>query len=328
MNPSSPWTPLHALLHTTLGQKQLLPRAGSILIAVSGGQDSLCLLKLITDLQPKWHWQIAVAHCDHRWVSDAGIASHVRQIAQDWQIPFYLQVAPPMTETEASARRWRYQALAQIATQENFSFVITGHTKSDRAETLLYNLIRGAGADGLAALTWRRQLTPHITLVRPLLEISRKETGQFCQQLHLPVWQDQVNENLKYARNRIRQRLIPLLQEEFNPQVETSLAQTAELLRADVAYLEDRARVLLQGCLTTEGNRFNRLPLQGVSLALQRRVMRQFWHIRIAQAPNFTQIEALCHLITAPQRSRTSSFPGNIFAEVRGDYIIFNPSND
>ena len=162
------WTPLHARVHQTLKDQLILPKEKHLLIAVSGGQDSLGLLKLLVDLQPKWGWKIAIGHCDHGWASDMGIADHVETLAVRWHIPFYLKVAPDMKETEAAARQWRYQALQEICQENGLTEVVTGHTLSDRAETLLYNLIRGAGTTGLGALTWKRPLTTQIHLVRPL----------------------------------------------------------------------------------------------------------------------------------------------------------------
>ncbi len=320
---SSNWTPLHARLHTTLRQRQLLRRGRRLLVAVSGGQDSLCLIKLLLDLQPKWEWKIAIAHCDHCWSSDGGIADHVQQIASHWGIPFYLKTAGQISETEAAARQWRYRALLEIAWEQGFEDIVTGHTKSDRAHTLLYNLIRGAGADGLQALTWQRSLTPKIQLVRPLLNISRAETLQFCQQFQLPIWEDAANRNLKYARNRIRESVIPYLQTHFNPQVETALAQTAELLSAEVEYLEDSAEKLLQQAITPDQRKLNRASLRSVPLALQRRVVRQFLQRTLNKAPNFEQIEAVTHLISAPNRTRTSSLPGGAIAEVQDQWIVF-----
>jgi tRNA(Ile)-lysidine synthase len=325
-------------LHRTLRQRQLLKRHRRILVAVSGGQDSLCLIKLLLDLQSKWDWQVAIAHCDHRWPSDVGIADHVEQIAHSWAIPFYLQTAVQVTQSEGAARQWRYAALTQIAQEHDYQKVVTGHTKGDRAETLLYNLMRGAGADGLQALTWQRSLAPGIQLVRPLLEVSRAETGQFCQNLDLPVWEDAYNQELKYARNRIRQQLVPYLQTHFNPQVEQALAQTAELLQAEVEYLQDAAHQLRQQAMmplsldqlsanSRSGETpvfvLNRLVLRSAPLALQRRVMRQSLQDVLSSAPSFEQIEQLTSLISAPNRSRTSSLPGGAIAEVKGNWIIF-----
>jgi tRNA(Ile)-lysidine synthase len=326
------WTPIHAQLHQTLRQRQLLQQHQQLLVAVSGGQDSLCLTKLLLDLQPKWGWKIAIAHCDHRWPADVGIAAHVQQIAQSWALPFYLQTAPEVKKSEAAARQWRYQALIEIAQAHGYQDVVTGHTKSDRAETVLYNLIRGAGADGFSALTWQRPLATGLQLVRPLLEVTRAQTFQFCQQQHLPIWEDAYNQDLKYARTRIRKELLPYLQTHFNPQVETALAQTAELLRADVEYLEDAAHQLRQQAIASlvgeeqETNcpplRLNRLVLQQAPLALQRRVIRQFLKDVQQAAPSFEQIEEMTALITAPNRSRTSSFPRGATAVVEGNWIV------
>jgi tRNA(Ile)-lysidine synthase len=315
------WTPLHTKLHKTLLQRSLLPPQARILIAVSGGQDSLCLGKLLLDLRSKWHWQLAIAHCDHQWSTDVGIADRVSQVAQSWDLPFYLKLAQSLPETEAAARKWRYQALGEIAQSQEFEYIVTGHTKSDRAETLLYNLIRGAGTDGLAALTWQRSLTPEISLIRPILGVYRRETLAFCAQFDLPIWFDAVNNSDRYARNRIRGELIPYLQKRFNPQVEKSLAQTAEILRADLEYLENTAAQLLQSA--ANGDRLNRLDLQRLPLAIQRRAIRQFLPTIMSRQPNFEQIEAVVNLITAPNKSRTSTLPGGAIAEVLGEWIIF-----
>ncbi|MGP0129622.1 MAG: tRNA lysidine(34) synthetase TilS [cyanobacterium endosymbiont of Rhopalodia musculus] len=317
------WTLLHARLHTTLRERNLLPPRKYILIAVSGGQDSLCLLKLLLDLQSKWTWKIAIAHCDHRWKSDIGIADFVQQLSKKWGIPFYLKTASQLKETEAAARNWRYKALTEIAQENNFPIIVTGHTQSDRAETLLYNLVRGAGNDGLSALTWQRLLTDNITLVRPLLTINRSEIREFCQTYKLPIWEDLANEDLNYARNRIRKELIPYLKINFNPQIETTLARTAEIIKEETEYLESCAQISLEKALNEDKNQLNRLVLQSVPLPLQRRVMRRFLSKISPKNPNFEQIEALTRLINAPRRSRISSLPGNLIAEVQENWIIF-----
>ena len=315
------WTSLHTRLHKVLLQKSLLPSKAKVLIAVSGGQDSLCLGKLLLDLRSKWSWQLAIAHCDHQWATDAGIAQRVGEVALSWKLPLYLKTAEDLKETEAAARAWRYRALVEVAQTHDFTYIVTGHTKSDRAETLLYNLIRGAGADGLAALTWKRALTSEISLVRPILSLYRRETLEFCQQFDLPVWFDAVNQSDRYARNRIRGELIPYLQQRFNPQVENSLAQTAELLRADVDYLETTAQKLLQS--VAQENCLNRLNLRQAPLAIQRRAIRQFLPTVISRQPSFEQIEAVVNLIAAPNKSRTSTLPGGVVAEAAGEWIIF-----
>ena len=340
----SNWTPLHAKLHRTIRSRQLLERNQRILVAVSGGQDSLCLFKLLLDLQPKWGWQLGIAHCDHRWRSDSQAnANYVEQLAKTWSTPFYCHTAAQPLPSEATARQWRYQTLSAIAMANGYSCVVTGHTKSDRAETLLYNLIRGSGTDGLQALTWKRLLGDELMLVRPLLEVTRSETGQFCQNMLIKIWSDSTNQELKYARNRIRQELIPYLQTHFNPQVESTLAQTAELLQAEVEYLEQAAHQLRQQAMSIleqgkqgENEQFtshdsellcslplklNRRVLRSAPLALQRRAMRQILQQILPCNPNFEHIEKLTALITAPNRTQTDPFPGGAIASVDKDWI-------
>lgn len=330
------WTSIHASVHRTIRARALFQKGQSLLVAVSGGQDSLCLMQLLLDLQPKWNWVLAIAHCNHRWRSDSSAnADYIEQLAQRWQVPYFGAVAIAPPTSEATARDWRYEKLAEIAQEQGYSAIVTGHTASDRAETLLYNLIRGSGADGLQALTWQRELNSGLQLVRPLLEITRTQTAQFCETAQLQVWQDSTNQDLRYARNRIRQELLPYLKTHFNPQVEQALSQTAELLRGDINYLETAATALRQQATAPElfcsnqstspeessEYRLNRLVLKPAHPALQRRVIRQWLQQVLPEAPNFDQIEKLTALISAPNRSQTDPFPGGAIATVQGDWI-------
>ncbi len=316
------WTPLHDRLHRTLRERRLLAKGERLLVAVSGGQDSLCLVKLLLDLQPKWNWHLAIGHCDHRWRSDSQQnADFVANLARVWQVTFHLEIAEQVPANEAAARQWRYECFKKIAQSDHYTTIVTGHTASDRAETLLYNLIRGSGADGLQALVWKRSLLPTLNLVRPLLDITRAETAQFCQTLDLQIWEDTTNQDLTYARNRIRQELLPYLQTHFNPQAEQNLAQTAELLTAEVDYLEKIASELRESAISGDRRALNRSTLQSMPLALQRRVIRQFLQQTLTVSPNFEQIEKMTALIHAPNRSRTDPFPGGAIAEVEGDWL-------
>jgi tRNA(Ile)-lysidine synthase len=169
---------------------------------------------------------------------------------------------------------------------------------------------------------WCRQLTPKIRLVRPMLEINRTQTGDFCKEYQLPVWEDAYNHDLKYARNRLRQEIIPRLAADLNPQVESHLAHTAELLRADVEYLELLAREWYQQAIDEQGVKLDRVILQSIPLSLQRRVIRQFLAQSLDKMPNFSQIEATIVLINAPNRTRTSTFSDGLAAEVYGKWIV------
>ncbi len=318
---AAPWGVLQAQVHQQIKERRLLPQGAPVLVAVSGGQDSLCLFRLLLDLQPKWQWRLAVAHCDHGWPGDQGNAAFVQEVADRWQVPWFLATTTDLAETEASARTWRYQALTAIAQEQNFTHVATGHTASDRAETLLYNLVRGSGSDGLQAMTWQRALSPTIQLVRPLLRLTRRETAEFCQHRDIIPWQDPTNSDRRFARSRIRQDVIPYLQAHLNPQVETTLAQTAEVLQAEVAYLEAEAAQLLQQAWEKSTLGLQRSLLAQAPLALQRRALRQFLQQQLATQVNFEQVEKLVKLVHAPNRSQTDPFPGGAIARVEEGYL-------
>lgn len=322
------WTPFHARMHRTIRQHDLLRKNQSILVAVSGGQDSLCLIKLLIDLQPKWNWRLAIAHGDHRWRSDSQAnAAFVEDFSKTQDLPFYLRVANPIPASEAEARNWRYGCFQEIAEKKGFTAIATGHTKSDRAETLLFNLVRGSGTDGLRSLNWSRDLTPTLKLVRPLLEFTRLETAEFCQTHNLKVWEDSTNQDLNYARNRIRHELLPYLKTHFNSQVEAHLSQTIELLSAEVEYLETVASEMCEKASSEEFLGLNRQVLRSLPLAIQRRVVRQFLQRSLDFNPDFGQIEKFVALINAPNRSRSDPFLKGAIAEVDGDWIYLNRSS-
>lgn len=323
------WSSTHAGMHRRLKVRSLLPQGAAVLAAVSGGQDSVCLLKLLVDLQPKWGWSLRAVHCDHQWRADsAANADFVRQLCDTWGIPCYVVTANADYPTEAAARQWRYQVFEEIATQEHCTRVATGHTASDRAETLLYNLLRGSGIDGLQALVWQRPLMANstVSVVRPLLALTRQQTGDFCRQFDLPVWQDSTNQDTRYARNRIRLELLPYLRSHFNPGAETTLAHTAELLAAEVDLLETMATELYEVAVLppatgAEAWKIARSPLKAAPLALQRRVLRRvLQQVTVAQV-SFEHVEKLVALLNAPNGSQSDPFPGGAIAVVEGDWV-------
>ncbi len=333
-----PWTPFHAQVHQTLRDRKLLPSGAKILIAVSGGQDSVCLVQLLLDLQPLWSWDLSIVHCDHRWRSDsADNARHVRSMAKTWELPYHEVVAHLDVSTEATARNWRYESFTAIANTQNHTHIAVGHTATDRAETLIYNLARGSGAEGMQALGWSRLAheNTRIQVIRPLLAVTRTQTGDFCRDRQLPIWHDTTNDDLTYSRNRIRQQIIPLLQDALNPQADRHLAQTAELLTADVLFLQEQAQILYGQVVENSGlgnsglgnyDKLHRHKLSAAPLALQRRVLRLFCKSVLKFNPTFDQIEDLLMLLTAPPRSQSSTFKGGAIGVVMGDYLTWSQS--
>jgi tRNA(Ile)-lysidine synthase len=285
-------------------------------MAVSGGQDSLCLGQLLVNLQNRWQWQLAVGHCDHGWPADQGIADRVRSVAQTWQLPFYCWNAQSLPETEAAARHWRYQALIGMAHTRDYQYVVTGHTQSDVAETLFYNLMRGAGSEGLSSLRSTRVLAGNVQLVRPILNIDRQSTGQFCQQHQLPVWLDAYNDQSRYARNRVRQNIAEL-STQFHPRVTEHFAQTSQILAAESDYLQELALAAYRSALVAPGT-IDRHPLRHLPLALQRRVVKLFVQ---SYGPSFATIEEIVGLLQAPHHSRSSSLRGGSTVAVVYDQL-------
>ena len=305
-------TRVRQLLHT----RNLLPKTSRLLLAVSGGQDSLTLLETILHLNKTdnpWN-SIHIAHCDHHWPLDIGLASHVHSYCTTRSLSFtlldaldgpYAAVTPPLTE--ASAREWRYQALSKCAHHLNCSTVLTAHTQTDLAETLLFNLANGAGADGLAAMSWDRQLAPGIRLVRPLLTISRDETAAVCEERQLPVWVDVYNTDLRFARNRIRKMVMPIIRECVNEKAEEAMARTAYLLKDDVEYLEKQAHKVYESSVRVEEGDgetcvwLDRTILMDTDIAVRRRVVRRVVRDLVIAGMNgakvFDQVESVCRLL-------------------------------
>jgi len=242
---SKPWSPWHQRLHEELlADPDLLPSGSALLIAVSGGQDSMALLGLLRDLQRLHHWNLQIWHGDHGWHQQSKkVASELNTWCQAQQLPFWCDRSEAkQTHNEAAARQWRYQKLRDRAEKlsegkagVDCCHVVTGHTASDRAETLLLNLARGCHLAGLSSMRRRRPLEGERAqekkkhLVRPLLNFSRDETAAICTELRLPIWLDPSNTNPEFSRNRIRQKVLPVL-EALHPGCSQRMAALAERL--------------------------------------------------------------------------------------------------
>jgi len=303
----------------------------------------------LIDLQDKWHWSLGLVHCDHGWRADsADNAAHVVALASAWQMPVCVEIAADsLAKSEAAARQWRYAVFERLARSQGYSHVVTGHTQSDRAETVLYNLIRGTGTDGLGTLPWIRPLnafsgsltdkehlsTPGlpVTLVRPLLGFTRAETAQFCKDQQLPIWEDSSNQDLDFRRNRVRHELMPYLRSHFNSQVERSLAQMAEITAADIDYLTVQTDHIYRQTVTTAADsqswQIDQQALSAVPLSLQRRVIKQLLSQVLPVSPNFAQVEKLIALLSSANRSQSDPYPGGWIAVVRKPFVSLERQN-
>ncbi len=237
-----------------------LPFAGSTIVAaISGGADSVSLLLALNDLKKrkKIGHRIVAAHFNHRLRDGASDADEefVRGLTTDLHIEFAVGKAQieAAGNLEQNARRSRYDFLLTTAKKVNAFAVITGHTMNDQAETVLMNLLRGSGADGLAGMRPIRVLTSetgtdlfpcandqtpqlplapaNIKLVRPFLNWAlRGQTEAYCHDLGIEYRYDTMNEDTAFRRVRIRKILLPLL-EDFNPRIIDTLGNTAKLMQ-------------------------------------------------------------------------------------------------
>jgi tRNA(Ile)-lysidine synthase len=266
--PTASWSGDHHRLHRLLQrQPELLPAGASLLLAVSGGQDSMALLGLLLDLRGRHGWQLSLWHGNHRWRPESGQQAHqLAAWAAGRGLPLWLehwQRPAGQGPTEAAARQWRYGRLAQRAGQLGSSRVLTGHTATDRAETLLLNLARGSHRRGLASLRLRRQLQDGVELVRPLLEFDRRDTARICRTLELPVWTDSSNADGRFSRNRLRLEVGPVLNA-LHPGADRRIARTAEQLAEAEAATAELLQLALEPLLTTA-------PPEAVAAGLDRR---------------------------------------------------------
>lgn len=253
-------------------QKLIQPSDARVLVAVSGGQDSLCLLHAVR----KTRKDFTVIYCDHCWPTDIGIDLHIKSICADWDIPCIIVTADSnLAQTENAARVWRYQALTQVAVEEGFNYILTGHTQTDKAESVLFNISRGSDMKGLSAIRESRELCKGIYLVRPMLKVSRQQTGDYCQAMTLPVWEDVLNSSDLYTRNRIRLKVMPLLKSAVNNKVEDHLAQVSSALAEAEDYMDYQAQKVYRRIV--ESVNVLRVPYLTIQhIAIQKRVVKLF----------------------------------------------------
>jgi tRNA(Ile)-lysidine synthase len=226
--------------------------AGGVVVAVSGGPDSVALLRALRDARGAG--PLVGAHLNHQLrgaESDADEA-FVRDLCAGLSLDCRCQRLDVRAAADAEganlegvARRLRYEWLARVAGEAGAGWVATGHTADDQAETVLHRLLRGTGLKGLRGTAPRRDLAPGVALVRPLLAATRAEVMAYLGAAGQSYRQDSTNLDTALTRNRIRHRLLPLLAAEYNPEIVARLGRLAEQAEEVYAAAEEQARALL-----------------------------------------------------------------------------------
>ena len=268
--------------HRFITQHRMIQPKETVLVGVSGGADSLALLYTLHTLRYQLDCQLHIAHLDHSFREDsAKDAVYVAAQADRLGIPISsdkIDVPQLMRDqklsAEAAARRARYRFYECVSEQIGGTKIALGHHRGDQAETVLMNLLRGAGPSGLKGILPVRAEK----FIRPLLTFSRQEIEAFIAQLGLQPRRDATNYHLNHLRNRVRLELIPTLERVYNSNIQNALNQTAELLQVESDYLEALAHDAFQACrresYTPDTVVLDRCLFQAHHLALRRRILR------------------------------------------------------
>jgi tRNA(Ile)-lysidine synthase len=315
------------------------PAPADLVVAVSGGADSVALLRALAEIAPG---RLVVAHLNHglRGTASDEDEAFVGRLVDGLRGATSLRLtvrlgrrdvaaAAAGDNLEAVARRVRYEWLAEVARAEGIGHVATGHTADDQAETVLFRLLRGTGLAGLAGIAHRRPLSPGVELLRPLLRVTRADVLAYLRAVGQDYREDASNADPRFTRNRIRQELLPLLAERYNPRVRDVLCRLAEQ-----AAEAGRAVTSAAECLIRASERpragdllvFDRAALAAAPRPRLRSFWRRVWEREgwPRREMGFAEWDRLADLCRG--RPAALDLPGSVRARVRGRVIQVGPA--
>ena len=297
---------------------------GPVLVACSGGADSLALLAATVFEARREPWTVVGVTVDHGLQdgSDeraAGVVAQMAALGVDETVSVRVDVRAAGRGVEAAAREARYAVLTEVAQRTGTRVVLLGHTLDDQAETVLLGLTRGSGGRSLAGMREAFEV-----FRRPLLGIRRAQTEQACAAEGITFWEDPHNSDPRFTRSRVRHRVMPVLEQELGPGVTEALARTAEALQEDMSALDDlagTARAELGG-----GDGLPVLRLAQLAPAIRRRILRAA-AVDAGAIPGElfrTHVLAVDDLVLGP-RGREVQLPGHVTAyrDPGGDVLRF-----
>ena len=268
-------------LQNAIRKHHLFFKGCHVLVAVSGGADSVALLCALHELARGLGIRLTAAHLNHRIRGLAADrdARFVRQLACRLKLPVIVgRIDVPRLarkngfSLEMAARKARYDFLAGAARRVKADVIATAHTADDQAETVLLKLVRGAGAKGLAGIP-RETTLRGVAVVRPMLDLPRTAIESFLREKGESWCEDETNRDESFQRNKVRHRILPLLESELNPRVRSALRRTADILREEDRWLDALAAPLLAMCRSANGA-LNVPLLRKQGLAARRRILR------------------------------------------------------
>jgi tRNA(Ile)-lysidine synthase len=310
----------------------LVEQGNLVLVGVSGGPDSVALLHILWKLKETLNISLHVAHLNHllRGNEAEADARLVEQLARNLALPFTIEqfnVASFRQKTglsiQEAARIGRFNFFERLAKEIKANRVALGHQTDDQAETILLNLIRGAGMSGLKGMLPARGI-----YIRPLLNVRRREISSYCRQNTLPYRIDTSNLKPAYTRNRIRLQLLPLLEQKYNPQIVPALIRLGQLSQEEDFYLEKQAQQVYKELLLETGKdslKFTLSKWSSYPAPILRRVLRQAWRglAQIEKNLSYQHIDKIMEMIENPLEGRILTLPLNIRAIKKGAELTF-----
>lgn len=318
-------------------EHHLVTGESCLLVAVSGGPDSVCLLYTLLRLKEKLGIRLHVAHLNHqlRGTESKADARYIDELARRLDIPATIvkgeverYQAEKRISLEEAAREVRYTFLADTAKSMGADRVAVGHTRDDNIETILMHLVRGAGTTGLQGLKpylkWR-PADGNFAVIRPLLTVSHRETVNYCREHNLKPRIDASNFSFPPLRNRIRHQLLPLLKG-YNPGIEQAILRTARIAAGEVALLDEEGKRLWskiariqESTITLDKEGFLRLPP-----ALKRHLLRMAFERLLGNLKDIEtrHIEKIMEALTKPAGKRLNLPGGLVFSIEYHRYLL------
>jgi tRNA(Ile)-lysidine synthase len=329
-------------------QYSLISPEEIVVVGVSGGADSVCLLHVLAKWQKGLGIKLHVAHLNHqlRGVESEADTEYVSNLAGSLGIPITIDRQDVTayriernSSVEEAARELRYAFLARVAREVGTSRIAIGHTRDDQVETILMHILRGTGITGLCGLApcspmaydsqgmSLRAKRSNLLVIRPLLDITREETTRYCQEHQLDPRIDSSNRSLSFFRNRLRLQLLPLLRQ-YNPSVDQALLRLADIAKEDNAFIEQQASGLWNEVARQENNAIylDRKQIASLPIALQRQLLRTAVTKLAGDTRDIeaSHIEAARRLLNKPVGKRTSLPHGFICQGGYDELVIEN----